>query len=221
MAIVFDHVPRRAEPVDRRHSVRRCRRRSRRDAGADRAASRLTRVHADLGVRLDVCVVRAARSVPGGRRSGHAVARRAATRAHRYRSHALPPPTSRLPACPAATPTLGFTHILPKGLDHVLFVLGVFLLSRKWIRPILMQVSAFTDRALDHARPEHLRAGVGVAVDRRAADRAVDRLHRDREPGAQSEMRPWRVGLVFAFGLLHGLGFAGALRKSACRDPSS
>ena len=27
-----------------------------------------------------------------------------------------------------------------------------------------------------------------------------------------SELKSWRVGLVFAFGLLHGLGFAGALR---------
>ena len=32
---------------------------------------------------------------------------------------------------------LGFTHILPKGLDHVLFVLGIFLLSRR-LRPILL-----------------------------------------------------------------------------------
>ena len=38
---------------------------------------------------------------------------------------------------------LGFTHILPKGLDHVLFVLGIFLLGRR-LRPILLQVTAFT-----------------------------------------------------------------------------
>src|SRR5262249_39640048 len=37
---------------------------------------------------------------------------------------------------------LGFTHILPKGLDHVLFVLGLFLLTRR-VRPLLAQVSAF------------------------------------------------------------------------------
>ncbi|MES1211294.1 MAG: HupE/UreJ family protein, partial [Acidobacteriota bacterium] len=38
---------------------------------------------------------------------------------------------------------LGFTHILPKGLDHILFVLGLFLLSRR-ARPLLLQVTAFT-----------------------------------------------------------------------------
>ena len=55
---------------------------------------------------------------------------------------ALPPPESRLQLLGRYV-ALGFTHIVPKGLDHVLFVLGVFLLSRR-IRPILMQVSAFT-----------------------------------------------------------------------------
>src|SRR4029079_1397550 len=28
-----------------------------------------------------------------------------------------------------------------------------------------------------------------------------------------SELKPWRVALVFAFGLLHGMGFAGALQE--------
>ena len=28
-----------------------------------------------------------------------------------------------------------------------------------------------------------------------------------------SELQPWSIGLVFAFGLLHGMGFAGALRE--------
>src|SRR5262249_8374254 len=28
-----------------------------------------------------------------------------------------------------------------------------------------------------------------------------------------SELKPWRLALVFAFGLLHGMGFAGALRE--------
>ena len=38
---------------------------------------------------------------------------------------------------------LGFTHILPKGLDHILFVIGLFLLGAGW-RPLLYQVTAFT-----------------------------------------------------------------------------
>ena len=38
---------------------------------------------------------------------------------------------------------LGFEHILPDGLDHILFVLGLFLLSPR-LKPLLWQVTAFT-----------------------------------------------------------------------------
>ena len=34
----------------------------------------------------------------------------------------------------------GFVHVLPLGLDHILFVIGLFFLSRKW-KPIIYQVS--------------------------------------------------------------------------------
>ena len=39
--------------------------------------------------------------------------------------------------------TIGFLHIVPKGLDHILFVIGLFLFSPKF-KPLLIQVSAFT-----------------------------------------------------------------------------
>ena len=38
---------------------------------------------------------------------------------------------------------LGFVHIIPKGLDHILFVLALFLGAKTW-RQLLAQVSAFT-----------------------------------------------------------------------------
>lgn len=38
---------------------------------------------------------------------------------------------------------IGFGHIIPEGLDHILFVLGLFLLSPR-LRPLLAQVTAFT-----------------------------------------------------------------------------
>ena len=38
---------------------------------------------------------------------------------------------------------IGFTHRLPKGLDHILFVLGLYLLSTRW-KPLLVQVTSFT-----------------------------------------------------------------------------
>ena len=38
---------------------------------------------------------------------------------------------------------VGFTHIVPKGLDHIFFVIGLFLLSTR-LRTLLWQVTAFT-----------------------------------------------------------------------------
>jgi hydrogenase/urease accessory protein HupE len=122
---------------------------------------------------------------------------------------ALPPPPSRLQLAGRYV-ALGFTHILPKGLDHVLFVLGVFLLSRK-MRPILMQVSAFT---IAHSITLGLSIYGLVSISPSIVEPliALSIAYIAIENLVLSRLRPWRVALVFAFGLLHGLGFAGALR---------
>ena len=106
---------------------------------------------------------------------------------------------------------LGFEHIVPKGLDHILFVVGLFLLNAR-LRPLLWQVSAFT---LAHSatlalgiygvlrvppsivEPIIAASIVFVAVE----NLATDRLNR------------WRPAVVFLFGLIHGLGFAGVLAE--------
>jgi HupE / UreJ protein len=123
---------------------------------------------------------------------------------------ALPPPLSRLQLASRYV-ALGFTHILPKGLDHVLFVLGVFLLSRR-IRPILIQVSAFT---IAHSITLALSMYGLVSISPSIVEPliALSIAYIAIENLLLATFRPWRVGLVFAFGLLHGLGFAGALRE--------
>jgi len=122
---------------------------------------------------------------------------------------AVPAPLSRVQLALRYL-ALGFTHILPKGLDHVLFVLGVFLLSRKW-KPILMQVSAFT---IAHSITLALSIYGIVSVSPSIVEPliALSIAYIAVENLVLSEMRAWRVGVVFGFGLLHGLGFAGALR---------
>jgi hypothetical protein len=104
---------------------------------------------------------------------------------------------------------LGFTHILPKGVDHVLFVLGLFLLSRR-VRPLLTQVSAFT---LAHSITLGLSMYHLVTLPPSVVEPliAVSIAYVAIENLFIADLRPWRVALVFAFGLLHGLGFAGAL----------
>jgi hydrogenase/urease accessory protein HupE len=107
--------------------------------------------------------------------------------------------------------TLGFTHIVPNGFDHILFVLGIYLLSCR-ARAVLLQVSAFT---VAHS----ITLGLGlygiVAVSPRIVEPliALSIAYVAIENIFVSELKSWRVALVFAFGLLHGMGFSGALKE--------
>jgi hydrogenase/urease accessory protein HupE len=107
--------------------------------------------------------------------------------------------------------TLGFTHIVPNGLDHMLFVLGIYLLSGR-ARCVLWQVTAFT---VAHSITLGLSMYGVVAVSPRIVEPliALSIAYVAIENVFLSELKAWRVALVFAFGLLHGMGFAGALRE--------
>jgi HupE / UreJ protein len=106
---------------------------------------------------------------------------------------------------------LGFTHIVPHGLDHMLFVLGLFLLSTR-LRPLLTQVTAFT---LAHT----VTLGLSTAGAIRLSPSIVEPLiaasiaYVAIENLCTEKVRAGRLVLVFVFGLLHGLGFAGALAE--------
>ncbi len=106
---------------------------------------------------------------------------------------------------------LGFTHILPKGLDHILFVLGIFLLSRHW-RPLLYQVTAFT---VAHSITLGLSLYGIVSLPTSVVEPliALSIVYVAVENILTADLKPWRVYVVFGFGLLHGLGFAGVLTK--------
>jgi hydrogenase/urease accessory protein HupE len=104
---------------------------------------------------------------------------------------------------------LGFTHILPKGADHVLFVLGLFLLSRR-AKPLLAQVSAFTvAHSITLALSMYHIARLSPSIVEPLI--AISIAYVALENLIVADLTRWRVALVFAFGLLHGLGFAGAL----------
>ncbi len=106
---------------------------------------------------------------------------------------------------------LGFTHIVPGGLDHILFVLGVFLLTTR-LKPILAQVTAFT---IAHSITLGLTIYGLVSVSPRIVEPmiALSIVYVAAENLFTSELKPWRVGVVFAFGLLHGMRFAGVLKE--------
>ena len=106
---------------------------------------------------------------------------------------------------------LGFTHIVPGGLDHILFVLGIFLLSMR-VKPVLTQVTAFT---IAHSITLGLTIYGVVSVSPRIVEPmiALSIAYVAIENLTTTELRRSRVAVVFAFGLLHGMGFAGVLKE--------
>ncbi|MGB0797816.1 MAG: HupE/UreJ family protein [Planktomarina sp.] len=106
----------------------------------------------------------------------------------------------------------GFDHIIPKGLDHILFVLGLFFFSLN-LRPLLAQVTAFT---LAHTVTLGA-ATVGIITIPASAMWIVEALIAlsITYVAVENILRPrlgwWRIAVVFGFGLLHGLGFASVL----------
>ncbi|MCK4833909.1 MAG: HupE/UreJ family protein, partial [Gammaproteobacteria bacterium] len=104
---------------------------------------------------------------------------------------------------------IGFEHIVPKGIDHILFILGLFLLSTH-LSPLLWQVTMFTvahtiTLALSmnnivELPPSVVEPLIALSIAYVGVENIYARkLHRSR------------LILVFFFGLLHGLGFAGVL----------
>ena len=104
---------------------------------------------------------------------------------------------------------IGFTHILPKGLDHILFVIGLYLLSTR-LSTLVWQVTSFT---IAHTITLAL-AMLGVVSLSPAIVEpliAASIVYIGIENAVTSKLQRWRPAIVFGFGLLHGLGFAGVL----------
>jgi len=106
---------------------------------------------------------------------------------------------------------LGFHHIVPEGHDHELFILGLFLLNRR-VRDVLWQTTAFT---VAHTCTLSL-ATLGLVaspswiiepiIAASIAFIAIENVVTDR-------VSPWRSGVAFVFGLVHGMGFASGLTE--------
>ena len=111
----------------------------------------------------------------------------------------------------------GFQHIIPNGPDHVLFVIALYLNARGW-GPLLLQVSTFTlahtltltlaATGLLSVSGEIVEPLIAVSIVVLAIEAILFRQGRSA----------WRLPVIFAFGMLHGLGFgsqmAGALQTA-------
>lgn len=106
---------------------------------------------------------------------------------------------------------LGFTHILPEGFDHILFVVGLCLLSKK-LSVILWQATAFT---VAHSITLALSMQNMIVAPSAVVEPviALSILFVAVENILITELKPWRIALVFLFGLVHGMGFASSLNE--------
>jgi hydrogenase/urease accessory protein HupE len=103
----------------------------------------------------------------------------------------------------------GFQHIVPLGMDHILFVLGIFLLSMK-MKPLLWQVTMFT---LAHSITLSLSMLGIFSLPSRIVEPmiALSIAFVAIENLFSPKLHKSRLWVVFGFGLLHGLGFASML----------
>ncbi len=106
---------------------------------------------------------------------------------------------------------LGFEHILPLGLDHILFVVCLCLLNNRF-KTVLWQATAFT---VAHSITLALSMQNIIVLPAEIIEPiialsiffvAVENLLLDK-------LKPWRIILVFLFGLIHGIGFASVLSE--------
>lgn len=106
---------------------------------------------------------------------------------------------------------LGYKHILPDGFDHILFVVGLCLLSTR-IKTILWQATAFT---VAHSITLALSMKNIIVAPSSIVEPiiALSILFVAIENIVISELKPWRIVIVFLFGLIHGMGFASALNE--------
>ena len=106
---------------------------------------------------------------------------------------------------------VGYVHIVPKGIDHILFVIGLFLLSAN-LRPLLIQITSFTIAhsvtlalgiyGIINVPPSIVEPLIAASI----VYVAIENIY-------SSKLNPWRPVIVFLFGLLHGLGFASVLTE--------
>lgn len=107
---------------------------------------------------------------------------------------------------------MGFEHIIPLGFDHILFILGIFLLKPQ-LKTVIWQATAFT---VAHSITLGL-AMYGVISPEPGIIEpviALSIIFIGIENIITTELKWWRLLVIFIFGLIHGCGFAGVLTEA-------
>jgi len=106
---------------------------------------------------------------------------------------------------------IGVQHIIPQGFDHILFITCVFFLNPN-LKKVILQASMFT---LAHS----ITLGLAMYGIIKPPANIIEPLialsivFLAIENIVSNKVRPWRLIMVFLFGMVHGMGFAGALSQ--------
>lgn len=106
---------------------------------------------------------------------------------------------------------LGYEHILPLGLDHILFILCIFFINNN-LKSIILQASMFT---LAHSITLGLATYNVIQPPANVVEPliALSIVFLALENIFYNQVKPWRMLVVFLFGLVHGMGFASVLSE--------
>ena len=107
--------------------------------------------------------------------------------------------------------SIGFTHVIPLGFDHILFILSIFFLNSD-LKSVIIQCSVFT---VAHSISLGLTAAGYIIPDSKIVEPliALSIVFTSVENIVHQNINPWRLIIIFLFGLIHGMGFANALRE--------
>ncbi len=106
---------------------------------------------------------------------------------------------------------VGYEHIIPLGFDHILFITCVFLLNKS-LKQVVIQASMFT---IAHSITLGLAMYGVIKPPPNIVEPliAISIVFLAVENFFSTQVKPWRLVMVFLFGIVHGMGFAGALSQ--------
>lgn len=106
---------------------------------------------------------------------------------------------------------VGFTHVIPNGFDHIVFIICVFFASNSW-REMILFCSAFT---IAHSLSLIISLSNLINISSTLVEPliAMTILFSALENIFQLNTNRWKPLLIFFFGLIHGLGFANSFKE--------
>ena len=106
---------------------------------------------------------------------------------------------------------LGFTHVIPMGFDHILFIMCIYFFNSN-IKSVLIQCSVFT---LAHSLSLGISAAGYFVPQSKIIEPliALSILITSIGNIVHAKNSNYRLFIIFIFGLIHGMGFASALKE--------